>query len=204
MEGLGEHRIQPRGHALRIAGKRRFDRSHVALLGRRRARPPAQELDAELLSGAFVIDYGDKLAAFESFTTVTDDPIRLPVSWGASQRFYIFKKSPKMTFFILGGRRQETTDSRCPRDCFPRVVEMATDTLHPFMRDDARGETSMRGDAPEVTSVTIVLTTSPCRSHPSTMLIEETVSSSADTRARSGRRDASLGRLRRRQGASEE
>ena len=26
------------------------------------------------------------------------------------------------------------------------------------MRDDARGETSMRGDAPEVTSVTIVLT----------------------------------------------
>ena len=56
---------------------------------------------------------------------------------------------------------------------------MATDTLHPFMRDDARGETSMRGDAPEVTSVTIVLTTSPCRSHPSTMLIEETVSSIA-------------------------
>lgn len=50
------------------------------------------KLDAELLSGAFVIDYGDKLAAFESFTTVTDDPIRLPVSWGASQRFYIFKK----------------------------------------------------------------------------------------------------------------
>ena len=38
MEGLGEHRIQPRGHALRIAGKRRFDRSHVALLGRRRYR----------------------------------------------------------------------------------------------------------------------------------------------------------------------
>lgn len=53
---------------------------------------------------------------------------------------------------------------------------MATDTLHPFMRDDVRGETSMWGDAPEVT---IVLTTSPCRSHPSTMLIEETVSSIA-------------------------
>ena len=50
------------------------------------------KLDAELFSGAFVIDYSDKLAAFESFTTVTDDPIRLPVSWGASQRFYIFKK----------------------------------------------------------------------------------------------------------------
>ena len=65
---------------------------------------------------------------------------------------------------------------------------MATDTLHPFMRDDARGETSMRGDAPEVTSVTIVLTTSPCRSHPSTMLIEETVSSIADAAARLRRR----------------
>ena len=50
------------------------------------------KLDAELFSGAFVIDYSDKLAAFESFTTVTDDTIRLPVSWGASQRFYIFKK----------------------------------------------------------------------------------------------------------------
>ena len=50
------------------------------------------KLAAELLPGAFVIDYGDKLAAFDAFSTVTDDPIRLPVSWGASQRFYVFKK----------------------------------------------------------------------------------------------------------------
>ena len=50
------------------------------------------KLDAELFSGAFVIDYGDKLAAFKSFTTVTNDSIRLPVSWVASQRFYVFKK----------------------------------------------------------------------------------------------------------------
>jgi hypothetical protein len=44
------------------------------------------------------------------------------------------------------------------------------------MRDDTRGETSMRGEESEVT---IVLTTSPCRSHPSTVLIEETVASIA-------------------------
>lgn len=53
----------------------------------------ARKLARELPLGALVIDYRDALGRHDAFTRLTDDPIRLPVSWNPRQAFYVFAKT---------------------------------------------------------------------------------------------------------------
>jgi hypothetical protein len=51
-----------------------------------------EKLAEELRAGAFVIDYRGNLSRNDKFTLVSNDSLRVPVSWNPGQRFYVFKK----------------------------------------------------------------------------------------------------------------